>query len=108
MYNWLYRCANVQEKPNSAQPSPIGPVRIKGHELSCNPEQVLQVGREALQLGRGDHSRYYSWYVMVDGQRVSSKWLISQLTGLPIAQFSTTEAIHVLKKLGIEASRIEN
>jgi len=67
---------------------------------------VINVARQALAEGRGDPSRYQSWYVPIDGQRVSPKWLVSQLTGLPVSAFVTGEARRLLEQLGIEVMRV--
>jgi hypothetical protein len=49
--------------------------------------------------------RYQSWYVVVDNQRVAVKWLVSQITGLPVSAFVSDEARRLLVQLGIKVTR---
>ncbi len=73
----------------------------QGVEVVMTPEQVLNVGSQALLEGKGNPSSYQSWYVVVDEQRVSPKWLVSQLTGLPVGSFHSREARRMLVQLGV-------
>jgi hypothetical protein len=68
--DWLYG------SPPSLPRKPVhmpeqGKVCIRGVEITLTPEQVLEVARQALIEGRGDPTRYQSWYVQVDDQRVA-------------------------------------
>ncbi len=78
-----------------------GRVRIRDVEITLTSEQVFVVAHQALTEGRGDPTRYQAWYVLVDGQRVAPKWLVSQLTGMASSSFHTNEALRVLQQLGI-------
>lgn len=80
--------------------------RIRGIEIILAPEQVLGIARQALAKGQGHPTRYQTWYVQVDDQRVAPKWLVSQLTGLPASAFVTDEARRVLEQLGIKVIRV--
>jgi hypothetical protein len=80
-------------------------VRIRGVEIALTSEQVLEVARQALAERRGDPTRYQAWYALVADRRVAPKWLVSQLTGLPLKAFVTSEALRILKQLGIEVVR---
>jgi hypothetical protein len=44
-------------------------------------------------------------YVLLDGQRVAPKWLVSQLTNYPVGSFTTDKARRLLGQLGIEVHR---
>ena len=70
--------------------------------MNLSPDQVLNIAREALLQGTGNPSAIQCWYVLVDGTRVSPKWLVSQLTGLPVASFHSSEARLVLQQLDLE------
>lgn len=83
-----------------------GQARIHGVEIVLTPEQVLEVVRRALIKGEGNPGKFHSWYVSVDGQRVAPKWIISQVTGLPVSAFVTDEARRVLAQLDIRVERI--
>ena len=77
-------------------------VFFKGIEISFTPEQVLAIAREALEENDGLSENYYSWYVPIDNVKVAPKWLVSQLTGLPVSSFHTGNARRLLGQLGIQ------
>lgn len=101
LQDWLYGDA-----PQTSTPSRTGAARIRGIEIKLTSEQVLDIACQALARGEGNPDSYHSWYVRVNGQRVSPKWLISQLTGLPVSSFVTDEARRVLAQLGIDVVRV--
>jgi hypothetical protein len=89
-------------------PAPIrqrGTARIRGIEVNLSPVQVLEVARLTLRKDGKNAASFHTWYVQVDSQRVAPKWLVSQLTGLPVNAFVTDEARRVLGQLGIEVMR---
>lgn len=86
--------------------APLGKARIRGREIALTPEQVLDIARQALAKGLGDPTSYQSTYVLVDGQHVAPKWLVSQLTGLPVSSFHTDDARRVLQRLGVQVRSI--
>ncbi len=100
LYDWLHG-----EPPPASTSTPQGTACIRGTRIVLTPQQVLDVACRALAQEKGDPSHYQSWYVQVDDQRVSVKWLVSQITGLPTGAFVTDEARRVLAQLGIEVIR---
>lgn len=70
--------------------------------LSMTSEKVIEFAVQALKKAQDDPARYQSWYVQVNGHRVAPKWLVSQLTGLPVSNFHSDEARRVLQQLGVE------
>jgi hypothetical protein len=104
LHYWLYgksslRCSRAQVVAFN------GKAYIRGIELVLTPIQVLDIARCALAQGQGNPTNYQSWYVQVDGERVAPKWLVSQLTGLPVSTFQAREARNVLLHLGIGVYR---
>jgi hypothetical protein len=79
--------------------------RIRGVEVTLTPEQVFDIAVEALSEGWGAPERYESWCVPVNGNRVAPKWLVSRISGLPVAAFTTDDARRLLAQLGVEVSR---
>jgi Family of unknown function (DUF6884) len=79
--------------------------RIRGVEVTLTPEQVFDIAVEALSEGWGDPERYEAWCVPVNGKRVAPKWLVSRISGLPVAAFTTDDARRLLARLGVEVSR---
>lgn len=102
---WLYN--GLAEQPDGhSGVAQSGKARIRGVEITLTLEQILELARQALVEGRGNPTKYQSAYVLVDGQRVAPKWLVNQLTGLPVGSFHTGDARRVLEQLGIEVRSI--
>lgn len=101
--DWLYCNDSTSVKPQASCPSKI--VLLRGVSIRATPAQILTIARRALVNGCDKSDNYQSWYVLVDGQRVAPKWLVSQLSGLPVGDFHTGEAMRVLQQLCIEVHR---
>lgn len=104
LHDWLYG-SPPKLRYNSTMPAEGSVPRIRGVEVSLTSEQILEAVRGALAEGWGNPKRYESWYVTIDGQRVAPKWLVSQLSGLPVGAFTTDEARRLLARLGVEVRR---
>lgn len=79
-----------------------GYAHIHGRLLSLSPAQVIGTAQHALRSGFGQPNNYRNWYVMVGERRVGPKWLVSQVAGLAVSNFTSGEARRVLAELGIE------
>ncbi|MBE9125377.1 MULTISPECIES: DUF6884 domain-containing protein [unclassified Coleofasciculus] len=101
LHYWLYG-ELAKQYHSSPVVAPKGKAHLKGIEVALTPAQVLDIAHQALAEGKGKPFSYQSWYVLIDGQRVSPKWLVSQLTGLPVSDFHSIAARRMLIQLGIE------
>lgn len=84
--------------------APSGIAVIRGKKISLTPDKVIDIACRALAENKGEPHRYQSWYVPINGDRVSPKWLVSLLTNLPVGEFHSDEARRVLQKLGIKVN----
>jgi len=100
---WLYRLPEGASAPERPERSArvTGHATLKGRRIEATPEEVLALARQALAQGRGNPRRFRSWYTLVDGEKVSTKWLVSLLSGLDASEFQASEARRVLGQLGI-------
>ena len=105
LHDWLYRSSS-NLKTSKVPASSKDKVRIRGVEVNLAPEQIHDIVRQAIATGERRVTRYQSWYVAVDNQRVAPKWLVSQITGLSVSNFVTDDARRVLTQLGIEVKRV--
>lgn len=103
LYDWLYGDLSSLE-PNQTLASTK--VRIRGIEVSLTSKEILDIARQAIAAKDPRETNYQSWYVPVDDQRVAPKWLVSQITGLPVSNFVTDDARRVLTRLGVEVKRV--
>jgi hypothetical protein len=102
LWNWLHGNALLQPRHYVTNIAVKGKACIRGIEVAMAPDQVLGVARQALREGCSDATHYNLWCVLVDGQRVAPKWLVSRLTGLNVSQFQAREARSLLQRLGIK------
>jgi hypothetical protein len=106
VHQWLYgRGSDTQLKLPSD--SARGVARLRGVEVRLTPTQVIEAARQALPEHKGVAANCHSWFVPVDQVRVSPKWLISLITGLPVSAFHSVEARRALERLGVEVRRME-
>lgn len=80
-------------------------VVLKGVILRFTREEVLQRARLALAASTPGADGYKDWCVKIDGQAVAPKWLVSQISGIPVRDFDAKEARRVLLGLGIDIER---
>src|SRR5262249_2777180 len=80
--------------------------RIVGIEIGLTDGEVIERAFQALASDNCGSLAYQSWYVQVDGHRVSPKWLVHQLTEIPVGEFHSDEARRVLQQLGIVVHRV--
>lgn len=98
--NWLH--AGVSESSDTqTKVARRSKVYLRGIEIALTPEQIMDIACSALEKEQ-NIPKYQAWYVQVDGQPVPPKWLVRQLTGLPVNTFHTNEARRILQQLGIE------
>lgn len=47
------------------------------------------------------------WTVRIAGEFVAPKWIVAKLTNVPTSEFTTTDAVNFLAKLGLKAYKTE-
>ena len=106
MYDWLYgEKSSLRNEQTEVELE--RKVFIQGVQLCATETEVRAlVQKEIKQNGRKGIQNYQSWFVPIDNLKVSPKWLISRLTGLPVGKFHSDQARKVLQKLGIKVQRV--
>lgn len=99
--DWLYG-GPPQPREGTLRRKKLGNALLCGVELRSTPEEVLDVARQAILLGNCEATRCRRWCVMVDGHTIAPKWLVSQLTGLPVSTFVSRDARRALEQLGVQ------
>jgi len=87
-----------------ASETPRGTATVAGVTLRMTREEVLACARAALANGVAGAHRYRDWCVLIDGQPVAPKWLVSVLTGQPTSAFQAGAARQALLALGIDVA----
>jgi hypothetical protein len=91
----------------TASSVPPGRARIAGTLIEMTAADVLARARAALAAGTPAASRYRDWYVLIDGQRVGPKWLVSLISGITPDRFDAGAARKVLLALGIDIEPVD-
>ena len=98
--NWLHK--NVSgPSDNYTKVAKQDRASLRGIEIVLTPEQIMERVNVGLAKKR-DIPKYQVWYVQVGDKRLPLKWVVNQLTGLPVSAFHTNEARRFLQQLGIE------
>jgi hypothetical protein len=101
LYDWL------RGKPPEDQPvSSPGSAYLRGTKITLTPCEVIDLACRALTERKGEPYSYQSWYVPINGHRLSPKWLVSLLTGLAVGTFHSDDARRVLLQLGVKVCRV--
>lgn len=103
LYRWLY--GNGPAEPDVVARPEAVQARLRGVVVSLSTDQVLEIGQQGLAVASSPLDHYQAWYVEIGHQRVSAKWLVSQVTGLPVKAFGAGEARRLLAQLGVEVKR---
>ena len=102
---WLYddyKIENGQSKVVTKHLKAIGNATICGKKITLNNEEVTEIAEKSLQKEIGNPYNFKDWYVQIGKNKVGPKWLVSQLSDLPVGKFTSREARRVLTQLGVE------
>ena len=101
LHQWLY--GQTPEYLHTPKENTVkGKATLKGIEVKLSTSKILALARQGLIESQGKPYNYQTWYVLVDDKKVSPKWLVSLLTGLPVSSFHSIKARKMLQQLGIE------
>ena len=103
LHDWLYGTPPVVTRQQATQGRPL---RFRGVEFALEKDDVLELARRALREQQVRSTDLNAWCVVVDEIQVAPKWLVSQVTGLPVGSFKTSDALSFLARLRIEAERV--
>jgi hypothetical protein len=101
---WLYHLPDEPLAPERSEPTVrgTGQATLCGQRIAATTDEVVTLARQALADGLGKPRNFRSWYALVDGEKVSTKWLVSLLLGLDVSEFQASEARRVLGQLGVD------
>jgi hypothetical protein len=85
---------------------PSGSACLRGKIITLKQEDVIDIASRGLAGQEGAPYSYQSWYVPINGHRISPKWLVSQLMGLPVGAFHSDDARRVLQQLGLKVCHV--
>jgi hypothetical protein len=82
-------------------------VEFRGETIEKSASEVLAFARERAEDDPEGASRFQAWYVQVGDKKVAPKWLVSELTDIPVSDFRTAGARRVLDRIGIDVQRAQ-
>ena len=108
--SWLLsetRTPTIPPTRLAAPMNPRGRAIVAGVSIEGSREDVFEIARAGLRDAAEGIQRYRDWYVLVDGQPVAPKWLISKLTGRSTSEFSADAARRGLLALGVDVEHVD-
>lgn len=104
LHEWLYR---GHERPDTGGSElSNSPVELRGKIISGSAKEVITFARKRAGADPDGASRFQTWYVQAGEKQVAPKWLVSELTGIPVSDFRTADARRVLGRLGVDVQRV--
>ena len=104
---WLYKEVDRQMDPNkNVNVRVTGRATLKGKIIEITPNQIIELAQKALFNAKSAPFNFRDWYTIIDGQKVSPKWLVSLLSGLDVSEFQASDARRVLAQLGISIEHV--
>lgn len=103
---WLYGKQESTSRKNIKAIKARGVARLRGVEISLTSRDIFEQLNSCLIDKHGSASGFKEWYIDIGDRRVSIKWIVSMLTGLPVSSFSTGEARRVLYQLGLTPQHV--
>ena len=91
------------DEPRMVAPPKATPqmVKVRGVTIDKTRAEVLAVAEEAVQRGDRRAMNCHGWYVPAGDGRIAPKWLMQQLSGLPVSRFHSDDARRALVALGV-------
>jgi hypothetical protein len=104
LHDWLHGGhVRLQSDADEADGKPI---EFRGETIERTASEVLAFAQRRAEADPEGASRFQAWYVQAGDEKVAPKWLVSELTGIPVSDFRTSGARRVLDQIGIKVQRL--
>lgn len=103
--------APTETKPKrarkAAEPKPAKAPRVARTKFpgTYTKEQAEAVVTAEAANEKPDFGSSRSWTTIVAGQSVAPKWLAEKMTGVPVGEFVTADAVKLLEGLGLPSTK---
>jgi len=105
MYDWLYgEDSPLRNSKSLNRKSKI--IYFRGKKINLTQAEIIKIARQNLKNADKSAFAFQSWFVEIDEKRVSPKWLVSKLTGLPVSSFHSDESRKLLHNSGVNVIRL--
>lgn len=78
---------------------------LRGHTVTLTTAETVEQLQAGIVQGPDSAHQIRSWYVDINGEKISPKWAAQYLFGVPVNQFSADEARRVLRRLGLNCNK---
>ena len=105
LHDWLYISESAllqKQKPTQISER----INFRGVEISLDKHRLITIAQNAINNCDEKAFDFQSWYIEVEGFKLSPKWIVSKLTHLPVSNFHSHQAVRILTQLGIEVMRV--
>lgn len=104
LHDWLH--GGHERLQSDAEEEDGEPVEFRGVTIEKSASDVLAFAQERADADPKGASRFQAWYVQAGNEKIAPKWLVSELTDIPVSDFRTAGARQVLDQIGIEVQRL--
>lgn len=107
--NWLWGKDISPTKPKES--GTITPkttpqtVVLRGRTVTLTTAETVEQLQAGIAQTPDSAYQMRSWYLGINGEKISPKWAAQYLFNVPVNQFSANEARRVLRRLGLNCSR---
>lgn len=105
LHDWLH--GGHERLQSDAEEEHGETIEFRGETIEKSASEVLAFARERAEEDPNGASRFQAWYVQAGDKKVAPKWLMSELTGVPVSDFRTAGARRILDQIGIEVQRVK-
>ncbi len=100
--NWLYK-NNKNENTVKKEVKFRGEAVLCGAKIKMEVSQIIETANKFLESELEQSQNFRDWYVNIDGLKVSPKWIVSRISGIPVSDFTSGRARRVLTQLGLKS-----
>lgn len=104
LHDWLH--GGHERLESDADEEDGEPVEFRGETIEKSASEVLAFAQKRADADPEGASRFQAWYVQAGDEKIAPKWLVSELTDIPVGDFRTAGARRVLDQIGIEIQRL--
>jgi|GEM_PF-2495120 len=99
----------VEEPQSTPESADVASFEWRGAQYPVDLDQLCAIVRNHIRAGLpAEALRFRDWYVELEGQRLSAKWLFHLLTNADYNEFDAPTARDKLEKIGIQSHPVKD
>ena len=81
-------------------------VVLRDHQMRMTAAEAISRLKQGMCEDPDTARKIRSWYLSIEGERISPKWAAQYLFGVPVSRFSADEARRALRGLGLNCDKV--